>query len=57
MRLEISAIVVSAMAPYVVNLEKAVEGAPLCGRMDVVPSVMAAAKAVLDDSQMEMAWQ
>ena len=51
-RLEISANVVSAMAPYVVNLEKAVEGATVRPN-DVVPSVMAAAKAVLDDSQME----
>lgn len=51
-RLEISANVVSAMAPYVANLEKAVEGATVRPN-DVVPSVMAAATAVLDDSQME----
>ena len=51
-RLEISANVVSAMAPYVANLEKAVEGATVRPN-DVVPSVMAAATAVLDDSQTE----
>ena len=51
-RLEISANVVSAMAPYVANLEKAVEGATVRPN-DVIPSVMAAATAVLDDSQME----
>ena len=51
-RLEISANVVSAMAPYVANLDKAVEGATVRPN-DVVPSVMAAATAVLDDSQME----
>lgn len=51
-RLEINANVVSAMAPYVTNLEKAVKGATVRPN-DVVPSVMAAAKAVLDESQTE----
>jgi|APMI01.1.fsa_nt_gi cell division protein FtsA len=51
-RLEISANVVSAMGPYVGNLEKASEMATVATNT-VVPSVMAAAKAVLTESQIE----
>lgn len=51
-RLEINANVVSAMAPYVANLQKAVEKATVQPRA-IVPSVMAAAKAVLNESQIE----
>ena len=51
-RLEISANVVSAMGPYVTNLQKATEMATVAPNA-VVPSVMAAAKAVLSESQIE----
>lgn len=51
-RLEISANVVSAMGPLVVNLQKAAEMATVRPAA-VVPSVMAAAKAVLNESQIE----
>ncbi|HRC27890.1 MAG TPA: cell division protein FtsA [Candidatus Saccharimonas sp.] len=51
-RLEISANVVSAMAPYVTNLQKAAEMATVKSNA-CVPAVMASAKAVLLDSQIE----
>ncbi len=51
-RLEISANVISAMAPYVVNLRKASEMATVIPN-GVVPSVLASAKAVLSESQIE----
>ena len=51
-RLEINANVVSAMAPYVANLQKAVELATVTPHA-TIPSVMAAAKAVLNESQIE----
>ena len=51
-RLEISANVISAMGPYVANLQKAAEMATVAANA-VVPSVMAAAKAVLTESQLE----
>ena len=51
-RLEINANVISAMAPYVVNLQKTSEMATVHPNA-VVPSVMAAAKAVLNESQLE----
>ena len=51
-RLEINANVISAMAPYVTNLQKASEMATVHPNA-VVPSVMAAAKAVLNESQLE----
>ncbi len=51
-RLEISANVISAMAPYVANLQKATEMATVTPN-SVVPSVMASAKAVLTENQIE----
>ena len=51
-RLEINANVVSAMAPYVANLQKAVELATVKPHA-TIPSVMAAAKAVLNELQIE----
>jgi len=51
-RLEISANVVSAMSPLVVNLQKATEMATVTP-VAIVPSVMASAKAVLQESQIE----
>ncbi|MBC7764451.1 cell division protein FtsA [Microbacteriaceae bacterium] len=51
-RLEISANVISAMGPYVANLQKATQMATVTPN-SVVPSVMAAAKAVLTESQIE----
>lgn len=51
-RLEINANVVSAMAPYVSSLQKATELATVNPNA-VIPSVMAAAKAVLNESQIE----
>ena len=51
-RLEISANVVSAMSPLVVNLQKAAEMATV-NPVAIVPSVMASAKAVLQESQIE----
>lgn len=51
-RLEISANVVSAMGPYVVNLQKATEMATVAANA-IIPSVMAASKAVLSESQIE----
>ena len=51
-RLEINANVVSAMGPYVHNLQKAAEMATVSSNA-MVPSVMAAAKAVLSESQIE----
>ena len=51
-RLEISANVVSAMAPLVVNLQKAAEMATV-RPTSIVASVTASAKAVLQESQIE----
>lgn len=51
-RLEINANVISAMTPYVKNLEKASEMATVASNASV-PSVVAAAKSVLTESQME----
>ncbi|MEO5949260.1 MAG: cell division protein FtsA [Candidatus Saccharimonas sp.] len=51
-RLEISANVVSAMSPLVVNLQKAAEMATV-NPVAIVPSVMASAKAVLQEAQIE----
>ncbi|HSW90491.1 MAG TPA: cell division protein FtsA [Candidatus Saccharimonadales bacterium] len=51
-RLEINANVVSAMTPYVKNLEKASEMATVAPNA-TVPSVVAAAKAVLTEQQIE----
>lgn len=51
-RLEISANVISAMAPYVTNLQKSVDMATVRPSA-MVPSVMASAKAVLNEQQIE----
>lgn len=51
-RLEINANVVSAMAPYVTNLQKATEMATV-NPSALIPGVMASAKAVLQESQIE----
>ena len=51
-RLEINANVVSAMGPYVTNLRKAAEMATVVANA-TIPSVMAAAKSVLTESQIE----
>lgn len=51
-RLEIDAHVVSALTPYLVNVEKAAESAEVRPR-GVVPTSMAAARAVLSESQLE----
>lgn len=51
-RLEINANVVSAMAPYVVNLQKTTEMATV-RPVALVPAAMASAKAVLLESQLE----
>lgn len=51
-RLEVSANVVSVMAPHMVNLQKTVEMASVTPRM-IVPSVLAAGRAVLSEQQLE----
>jgi len=51
-RLELKASVISALAPNVLNLRKATEGAKVVAER-IVPSVMAAAKAVLTEKQVE----
>lgn len=51
-RLEIDAHVVSALTPYIVNVEKTAESAQVEPHA-VVPTAMAAAKAVLSESQLE----
>lgn len=51
-RLEINANVISALGPYVANLQKATEMATVAPN-SIVPSVMAAAKSVLTESQIE----
>ena len=51
-RLEIDAHVVSALTPYLVNVEKAAESAQVQPHA-VVPTSVAAAKAVLSESQLE----
>lgn len=51
-RLEIDAHVVSALTPYLVNVEKAAESAQVTPH-NVVPTSMAAARAVLSEQQLE----
>jgi cell division protein FtsA len=51
-RLEINANVVSALSPHVANLEKAAEQASAQPNA-IIPSVMAAARAVLNEQQLE----
>ena len=51
-RLELEASVISALAPNAVNLRKATEGAKVTAEK-LVPSVVAAARAVLSEKQME----
>ena len=51
-RLEIDAHVVSALTPYLVNVEKTAESAQVTPHA-VVPTAMAAAKAVLTEAQLE----
>lgn len=51
-RLEINANVVSAMGPYVTNLQKTSEMATVAPNA-TIPSVMAAAKSVLSEAQIE----
>ncbi len=51
-RLEVKANVISAMVPHMTNLEKSVELASVKPN-SIVPSVMASAKAVLSESQLE----
>lgn len=51
-RLEIDANVVSALTPYVVNLQKAAEMATVTPNA-MTPAVLASAKAVLSEQQME----
>jgi cell division protein FtsA len=51
-RLEISANVVSALAPHLANLQKAAEMAKVTPRV-ITPAVLAAARAVLTEQQIE----
>lgn len=51
-RLELDASVISALAPNAINLRKATEGAKVTAEK-LVPSVVAAARAVLSEKQME----
>lgn len=51
-RLEIDAHVVSALTPYLVNVEKAAESAQVQAH-NIVPAPVAAAKAVLSEQQLE----
>ena len=51
-RLEIDAHVVSALTPYIVNVDKVAEAAQVQPHA-IVPTSMAAAKAVLSESQLE----
>lgn len=51
-RLEINANVVSALAPYIVNVRKVADMATVTPH-GIVPSVMAASKAVLNEKQLE----
>lgn len=51
-RLEINANVVSALAPHVANLQKTAEMAKVTPN-SIVPAVIAASKAVLNESQLE----
>ncbi len=51
-RLEIDAHVVSALTPYLVNVEKAAESAQVAAH-NVLPTAMAAARAVLNEAQLE----
>ncbi len=51
-RLEIDAHVISALTPYLVNVQKAAESAQVQPN-NIIPSSMAAAKAVLGEQQLE----
>jgi cell division protein FtsA len=51
-RLEVTANVVSVMAPHLTNLQKAVEMASVTPRV-IVPAVLAAGRAVLSEQQIE----
>ena len=51
-RLEVKANVISALTPNCTNLKKSAEGASVAA-LRLIPSVMAAAKAVLNERQME----
>lgn len=51
-RLEIDAHVISALTPYLVNVEKAAESAQVTPHA-IVPTAVAAAKAVLSEQQLE----
>ncbi len=51
-RLEVTANVVSVMAPHLTNLQKAVEMASVTSRT-IVPAVLAAGRAVLTEQQLE----
>jgi cell division ATPase FtsA len=51
-RLEINANIVSVLVPHLQNLHKATEMAKVHSRA-VVPSVLAASKAVVKESQLE----
>lgn len=51
-RLEINANVISALVPYVQNLQKSAEMAKVSAR-SITPAVLAASKAVLTETQME----
>lgn len=51
-RLEINANVVSALAPYIANVRKVADMATVTPH-DILPSVLAAAKAVLGEKQLE----
>lgn len=51
-RLEINANVVSALSPYIVNVRKVADMATVTPH-DIIPSVLAAAKAVLNEKQLE----
>lgn len=52
-RLEIQANVISALMPNCTNLRKAVDGIPKVQAQRLIPSVMAAANAVVTERQME----
>lgn len=52
-RLEIQANVISALMPNCNNLRRAVDGIPKVQAQRLIPSVMAAAQAVLSEKQME----
>jgi cell division protein FtsA len=51
-RLEIDAHVVSSLTPYLVNVEKVAESAQVAAH-DIIPTAIAAARAVLSEQQLE----